>query len=134
MAADLLDGGLYVEEWPEADVADLGSYQDKIDAAGIAGMSDDDREYMRRMIFENVCQSAEKASWPSPTDCRPRCGIPLLFLITVIVLSLLVDGYIYIMVRRRCVSKSPGEAAAGVGSVTRYGADSRCEYAEALGR
>lgn len=33
--------------------------------------------------------------------------IPLLFLITVIVLSLLVDGYIYIMVRRRCVSKVP---------------------------
>ena len=33
--------------------------------------------------------------------------IPLLFLITVIVLSLLVDGYIYIMVRRRCVSKLP---------------------------
>lgn len=33
--------------------------------------------------------------------------IPLLFLITVIVLSLLVDGYIYIMVRRRVVSKVP---------------------------
>ena len=33
--------------------------------------------------------------------------IPLLFLITVMVLSLLVDGYIYIMVRRRCVSKVP---------------------------
>ncbi len=33
--------------------------------------------------------------------------IPLLFLITEIVLSLLVDGYIYIMVRRRCVSKVP---------------------------
>ncbi len=33
--------------------------------------------------------------------------IPLQFLITVIVLSLLVDGYIYIVARRRCISKVP---------------------------
>lgn len=33
--------------------------------------------------------------------------IPLQFLITVIVLSLLVDGYIYIVARRRCVSRVP---------------------------
>ena len=30
--------------------------------------------------------------------------------------------------------KTPGEAAAGLGRVAIYGADSRCEYAEALGR